>query len=378
MIFSTILNIAYFVMMVLLLFGITIFIHELGHFWVARRLGMRAEVFSIGFGHAVWKKKIDGVLYKVGWIPCGGYVALPQMEPGGGTMEDEEGKTVPLPKIAPWRKILVALAGATGNIILAFILAFIIFWIGKPSSMQENSSMVGFVSTNSPAHEAGLRIGDEVLSVNGKPVTSWEDVLVYGALRDEVDLHVSTPEGEKDIHLLTEKGALGIKGVRGIPGVDGPSYCVVAEPLKDSSAEAAGVLPGDMIVSFSGVELYSIPHLVDLVNAHPNETVPMVVERVSGRETLHVTPSMNKDEDKVMIGVRFDRFHVNKTKLVHPRPSAQIKKHAGLIFKTLRALVTPSEARNAVGAIGGPPMIFQYLWAMLKTSLVMALWFTCL
>ena len=59
---------------------------------------MRAVVFSIGFGHAVWKKKIDGVLYKVGWIPCGGYVALPQMEPGGGTMEDEEGKTVPLPK----------------------------------------------------------------------------------------------------------------------------------------------------------------------------------------------------------------------------------------------------------------------------------------
>ena len=88
--------------MVLLLFGVTIFIHELGHFWVARRLGMRADVFSIGFGHAIWKKEVDGVLYKIGWIPFGGYVALPQMEPGGGKTVDKDGNEVSLPRVEPW------------------------------------------------------------------------------------------------------------------------------------------------------------------------------------------------------------------------------------------------------------------------------------
>ena len=72
---------SFFVLAVILLFGLTIFVHELGHFIAARACGMVVDVFSIGFGHALWKKRHKGILYKVGWIPMGGYVALPQMEP---------------------------------------------------------------------------------------------------------------------------------------------------------------------------------------------------------------------------------------------------------------------------------------------------------
>ena len=71
-------------LVVLLLFGLTIFIHELGHFLVARWCGMTVDAFSIGFGPAIWKRKINGVLYKIGLLPFGGYVALPQMDPSGG------------------------------------------------------------------------------------------------------------------------------------------------------------------------------------------------------------------------------------------------------------------------------------------------------
>ncbi len=368
----------YFVVMVLLLFGITIFVHELGHFLVARKLGMQADVFSIGFGHAIWKKKVGDVVYKIGWIPFGGYVALPQMEPGGGFTENEEGHREALPRVAPWRKILVAVAGATGNILLAFSLAILIFWTGKPSLMGENSSVVGFVHTNSVAYAKGLRIGDEVIEVNGMSVTSWEDVTLQAAVNDDIDLVFNHREEERKIHLMTAKGALGVKGVKGLPGVDGPSYCVVDRAMPDSSAAKAGVQSGDWIVSLDGQRLFSIPHLIQLVEANRDQAVPMVVTRGGEELELTVTPAYDETSDRVLIGIAFDQFHMNLEKFVHPTPMQQIRKHAGLIFFTLRSMMTPKQAKNAVGAIGGPPMIFQYLYAMLKTHIIMALWFTCL
>ncbi len=400
-----VLSVLYFVVMVLLLFGITIFVHELGHFVVARKLGMKAEVFSIGFGHAIWKKKHDGVIYKIGWIPFGGYVALPQMEPGGGKTTDEAGNEVPLPRVAPWRKILVALAGAVGNIILAVIIAFFIFWMGKPAAPHEVSNRVGYVATNSQAYAVGLRAGDAVVAIravdgaepvgwlgrlvnrilpgSGEPTweetRNWQDVSMLASLAQEVELRVVTEEGEERVlTVMTEVGALGVKGVRGIPGVDGISYCSVQFPMKGSSAEAAGVLPGDTIVEFNGVRLFSRAQLQDLVNEFPDQEVPMKVERDGEEIELFVTPSFDPDHGRAMIGVRFDDFAVDPTQLVHPPPMQQIRQHASLILRTLRALVTPREARTAASQIGGPPMIFIYLWYMVRAGLVMALWFTCL
>ena len=86
------------VLATIILLGVLIFVHELGHFLVARKLGMVAEVFSIGFGPATWKKTHKGVVYKIGIIPFGGYVALPQMDPGGMAESAEGG--APLPSIA--------------------------------------------------------------------------------------------------------------------------------------------------------------------------------------------------------------------------------------------------------------------------------------
>ena len=113
----------YTIVVILLLFGATIFVHELGHFLVARRCGMRVEVFSIGFGPAIWKTKRNGIVYKIGIIPFGGYVALPQMDPSGVKPRDDGEEKRDLPRIAPWKKILVALAGVTGNMIFAVFLA---------------------------------------------------------------------------------------------------------------------------------------------------------------------------------------------------------------------------------------------------------------
>ena len=127
------LTIAYVTLAVLVLFGLCILIHELGHFIAARAFGMVVETFSIGFGPAIWKKKIGGITYKIGVFPIGGYVALPQMDPSGpGTQAaDASGKkdepASPVPRVSPWKKIVVAVAGAAGNMLLAYIIAWIVF-----------------------------------------------------------------------------------------------------------------------------------------------------------------------------------------------------------------------------------------------------------
>ena len=138
-----------------LLFGVTIFIHELGHYLTARWLGLVVEVFSIGFGPSVWEKKVKGIRYKIGCIPFGGYVALPQLDPSGmshiqGGEGEEEG--TPLPKEAPWRKMIVSVAGAVGNMLLAVLIAWLVFWIGIPAGPSERSSVVGFVAPDSVAY----------------------------------------------------------------------------------------------------------------------------------------------------------------------------------------------------------------------------------
>jgi regulator of sigma E protease len=118
-------------------FGASIFIHEFGHFWVARKLGMKVEEFAVGFGPKIYSWKRDGIEYSLRWIPAGGFVKLPQMI----TSEALEGKNdyegvlkgdLPVPPAPPSHKILVAFAGPFMNVVFAFAIATVIYFVGLP------------------------------------------------------------------------------------------------------------------------------------------------------------------------------------------------------------------------------------------------------
>ena len=118
----TILNIVYVVAAVLAAFGASIFLHELGHFWVARKLGMKVEEFAIGFGPKIYSRTREGIEYSLRWIPAGGFVKLPQMI----TAEALEGHAdEQIPPAPPLHKILVAVAGPFMNVVFAFAIALI-------------------------------------------------------------------------------------------------------------------------------------------------------------------------------------------------------------------------------------------------------------
>ena len=167
----------YDVIVLVVLFGVTIFVHEFGHFLAALKLGLVVETFSIGFGPAIWKKKIKGITYKVAWVPFGGYVALPQLDPAAMSVlqgePDENGNVKGgLPPIRPWRKIVVSVAGPFGNVLFGVLLAWIIY-LSPEAQVGASSTSIGQVSTNSVAYAVGLRPGDNVVAVNGESVGTW-------------------------------------------------------------------------------------------------------------------------------------------------------------------------------------------------------------
>jgi len=157
-------------------FSLAIAIHEFGHFIVALKLGLRVERFSIGFGPAIWKKTWRGVEYRVSWIPLGGYVSIPDVDPEG-TKAIEGGTGTEKKKISPWKEIAVAVAGPVMNIVLAVFLAFLLSAI--PSvRFGELPAEIASTIEGGPAEKAGIRKGDTVLSVAGKSVSNWTEMQV--------------------------------------------------------------------------------------------------------------------------------------------------------------------------------------------------------
>ncbi|HOW96981.1 MAG TPA: RIP metalloprotease RseP [Kiritimatiellia bacterium] len=354
----------YTIVVIAFLFGITIFVHELGHFLVARWLGMVIETFSIGFGPALWKRKVGDITYKVGLIPFGGYVALPQMDPTGEG-KSEAGQT-PVPPAPPGHRMLVALAGVAGNMILAVLIAWIVYLGGQSYAPAEESGLVGYVDPESEVYAAGLRIGDAITAVNDQPVRSWDDFLVSSALYESPVLRVRAADGaEKSIPAATEK----FMGARYVPGLLPMTHCWVLSVDAGSSADKAGIKAGDRIVELDGVRLFSREHLMIQVAACRDRTVPAVIERQGAPMTLEVTPAWDEKTEKVRIGVVFNTLDVK-------RPMAQIKSHALLIVRLLRALVTPGQSKAAAQAVGGPVAIFGMFWLYVQGSFLMALWFT--
>ena len=381
-----------------LLFSASIFVHELGHFLAARAFGMVADVFSIGLGPALWKRKVGDTTYKIGWILFGGYVALPQMDPnsflegaGGGGREtgnerrglqsvDLDPRPAPraLPRVSPWKKIVVSVAGAFGNVVFALVLATVVWIVGKPSSLQERNSIVGYVAANSPALALGIAVGDEIVAIDGHPVANWQQILEKTALVPgrEVVLRVRAAGGtaEREIPIATEKAGL---GVWMLPGIEGMDPCHVASVYPNSGAEAAGLLPGDQLLVFDGQKIYSRAHLSQMVEAAAGRAARLEFRRGDEIRAVSVESTYDGTLKRHLIGIQFNTIgDLDFASLSHPTPWTQVQGHAAAIFDFLRALATPSTSGAAAGAVGGPVLILLMLWLMLKSSFILAVWFT--
>lgn len=273
----------YDVIVLVVLFGVTIFVHEFGHFLAALKLGLVVETFSIGFGPAIWKKKIKGITYKVAWVPFGGYVALPQLDPAAMSVlqgePDENGNVKGgLPPIRPWRKIVVSVAGPFGNVLFGVLLAWIIY-LSPEAQVGASSTSIGQVSTNSVAYAVGLRPGDNVVAVNGESVGTWyrfsEECVLRAGESNRVTLTVEYLGERRNV---TVPIAEEIRG-QVIDGLERAEPCLFGVIQPGGSAEAAGLRIGDILKELDGIPVVSCEHLDRIGKGKEGRTVPVTVER---------------------------------------------------------------------------------------------------
>lgn len=168
---------AFYIVVCVLLFALAILIHEFGHFIVALKLGLRVEAFSIGFGAALWKKRINGVEYRIGAIPLGGYVSIPDVDPEG-TKAIEGGGAADAAvraKIPAWKELLVAVAGPFMNLVLAAVIAVALALVPGAKFGVVPLDVVR-VLPGGPGEQAGLLPGDRIVAVNGNRVAGKSDL----------------------------------------------------------------------------------------------------------------------------------------------------------------------------------------------------------
>jgi regulator of sigma E protease len=370
----TILNIIYVVAAVMAAFGASIFLHELGHFWVARKLGMKVEEFAVGFGPKIRSWKRDGIEYSIRWIPAGGFVKLPQMI----TSEALEGHAdEQIPAAPPFHKILVAVAGPFMNVVFAFAIAAVIYFVGLPVAV--NPAVVGYVEPNSAEAKLGIREGDRIVSVNGAKVKSWQDVMMNTIVARTAVVPVTLERaGQEQTYQLTTTvdNSVGLK----LLNLDPRDHPEVMEVSAGSAAEKAGLKPNDHVISFAGVPIAGREQFIELIRKRGGQASELQIERGGNKLALNITPAIDPSTKAGRIGVSLgsDSTLVYIVQKPGPSPLEQIRDVVDKTFATIGALIHTRETGVGAKDLSGPVGILSVLASQVNTDYRLGLSFLVL
>ena len=320
----------------LVLIGIMILIHELGHFLAARYFDVRVETFSFGFGRLFGFRRGE-TDFRVSLILFGGYVKMLGEQPGEGNGDDPR-SFLAKPK---WQRLIIAFAGPFMNIVLAVVLLTGLFMVKYPVDPEDRvPGLIGHVTSGSVADRAGIRPGDRIVEIAGQANPAWDDI----RMKD----FTIVPE-------LDERTGVGNAGWREEEEIQ------IAGLLEGMDAERAGLRPGDTVLSINGRRVRSTATLNEVIQESGGAPVEIIYLRDEIRNQITVTPRLvdMDGERRYMIGVQL-REKVTFTSLSLPAAFAasveQNVKGATLIYEFLRGIV---ERRMSAKSLEGPIRIAQ-------------------
>ncbi|WP_461832228.1 RIP metalloprotease RseP [Aquifex sp.] len=348
----------------LVLIGVLVWVHEFGHFLMAKLFKVRVEIFSIGFGPPIIRRKLGETVYQIAAVPLGGFVKL---------YGEEENLKDPyaFSSKKPWQKILIAFGGPLFNVIFTLFAFTFIFTAGVevPKYLKE-PVVVGYVEKNSIAKKVGIKPGDRIIKVNGYEIKSWED------LRDAfINLSV---KGVKETTLLVERNGKLVrfkvpvsdvttgKGRLGIAPYIPP---VVGKVREGSPAYQIGLKPGDVIIKVNGEEIKTWYELVEKVRKSKGP-LSLTIKRGSEIIERTVVPAIDPRTKIPFIGIQ-------------PRTETVVEKHSlgeafslalsrtyeltVLTFKTIWGLITGSVSFKT---LGGPIAIAQFAGQAAESGII--------
>jgi regulator of sigma E protease len=346
----------------LVLIGVMILIHELGHFWAARFFDVRVEVFSFGFGPRLFGFKRGDTDYRVSALLFGGYVKMAgdQMgEDGSSELATDPRSVLQKPR---WQRLIIAAAGPLMNILLSVGLLTGLFMVHYQKIVQDGPSVVGHVEVNSAAAKAGVVAGDTIKEFDGKTNPSWEDINIDVVANAYKSLDLSLLRAGQTVHtritpVLDDKEGIGIAGW----DEDGPIEA--ASVSAGMPAEKAGLLPGDLLLSINGKSIRSRYTLLETIRQGNGQPVVIEVDRKGRRIPLTITPQFSNTDGKprFMIGVLPDlKRNIITTPLslgaAFNESITQNAKSAGLIVSFLKGML---ERRLPAKSLQGPIGIAQ-------------------
>lgn len=369
--------------------GFSIFIHELGHFLAAKKRGLIADRFSIGFGPRLFGWKWMGTDFRISLFPLGGYVSLPQLADMGRLEGGEEGEAQALPPISYADKMIVAVMGAVFNVIFAFCLSLILWGVGRDvvvstevNSVPEQILNHEGVIIPGPAYAAGIQEGDRIITIDGAKIHNWvelNNVVMTGTQRDESGRSLAEVEVLRDgaIKKLTVYPALidvGIDSIRSI-AVDPGTDLVVSQVQENMPAFEAGLLPKDTIFALDGKLVTSSAFLSLYLDKHTGGAIDLTVLRDGQEIVLPIEPRVAKGESTPRFG--FAYYYEYSTERVHLNPIDQIFAMVRTMKQTLFALVSP-KSDVKIGNMSGPIGIVHGLTSMARYGWIDLIWFLAL
>ena len=297
--------------------SILVFIHELGHFLMAKRFGVRVKVFSIGFGKRLIKWRRGDTLYCISMIPFGGYVAMAGENPDTEERDPHPGDFLLQPVRA---RAAIAFAGPAINIVFAMLTLFALYMVGVQEPLTDRL-IVGYVEEESPAAQAGLMPGDTILQVNGKETKGWDKFRENIGTSIGATIHLSLIDAQgktKEITVVPQEFRdLGIGWI----GVHPRHRVVVAlEPDKGTAAREAGIHKGDTIFSVDHHHVGSHQDVVDAVGASQGKPLDFQILRNQDTLEISLAPRFNAEEKRFMIGIQMGLFALNESQLVRRGP----------------------------------------------------------
>lgn len=350
----------------IVLLGILIFVHELGHFIFAKLMNVKVLKFSLGFGPRLLGKRYGETEYLLSAVPLGGYVKMLGEELGDEITDEERERAYNFQPV--WKRFFIVISGPVFNLFFAVFLFFLLLLSGVPVPNPD----IGKIDENSPAAKSGLMTGDRVLSINGNAVQGWDEIdalvnenpgkeLLFKIKRKDETLEFPIdPEKKQEKNIFGEDKEVWDIGIQPL------LYPEIGEVMKGTRADKAGIRKGDRIIEIEGDILKTWQDMTEIIHKNPEIPLKFKIKRDERLMELTITPERStfktlgsKDKEIGLIGIKPAGNDFIKKYGPLKAGSLGMKKTWDISLLTVVSIVKLIQRVIPAETIGGPIQIFQ-------------------